>query len=337
MKAVAYRQSQKIDHSESLIDVELEAPAPGPRDLLVEVKAISVNPVDVKVRERVDPKGEDKVLGWDVAGVVYGLGTGASRFKIGQEVFYAGTINRQGANAELHVVDERIVGRKPASLDFAAAAAMPLTSLTAWELLFDRFAAPYGKSGEPGFLLIVGGAGGVGSMAIQLARRLTTLTVIATASRPETHDWVRNMGAHHVVDHTKPLVDQVRPLAPQGVAYIMGLTHTEQHFDEIAELIAPEGHLGLIDDPATPPDVTRLKGKSAALHWESMFTRSLYQPASSGRQGRILDEVADLVDAGVLRTTFKENFGKINAANLQKAHAMIESAQSIGKIVLSGF
>jgi len=337
MKAIGYRKSLKISDPESLIDVQLPMPEPAPHDLVVEVRAISVNPADVKVRASIDPNGELKVLGWDAAGVVHAVGSAVTLFKSGDEVFYAGSFDRQGANAQFHAVDERIVGRKPRSLDYANAVALPLTSLTAWELLFDRFRVDYGKGGERGSLLIIGGAGGVGSIATQLARRLTNLTVIASASRPDTRDWVESMGAHHVIDHTKPLVDQVRAIAPEGVTYVMGLTHTEQHFDEIVELLAPEGHLGLIDDPATPPNINKLKMKSLALHWELMFTRSRFQTPSMARQGHILNEVADLVDAGVLRSTIKENYGPINAGNLKRAHALIESSRSIGKVVLSGF
>jgi len=339
VKAVSYRKPLSIDQAESLLDVELADPIIGPRDLLVEVRAISVNPADVKIRvsASMDPKGKDKVLGWDAAGVVRGVGAQATRFKAGDEVFYAGAIDRPGAYSELHAVDERIVGHKPASLDFAHATALPLTGLTAWELLFDRLGAPFGKTHNPGSLLIVGGAGGVGSMATQLARRLTPLTVIATASRPETRDWVSSMGAHHVVDHGQSLIGQVRPLAPDGVDYIMSLTHTDKHFAELVELTAPEGHFGLIDDPEVPPDVNLLKTKSASFHWEWMFTRARYQTSRMERQGQILDEIADLVDAGVLRSTYRQDLGPINAANMKRAHALIESHSSIGKVVLSGF
>jgi zinc-binding alcohol dehydrogenase family protein len=335
VKAVVYRHSLPIADPQSLIDAELPAPEPGARDLLVDVRAVSVNPVDVKVRARSDPAGRDTILGWDAAGVVRATGAQVEDFAVGDRVWYAGSIDRPGTDAELHVVDERIVGRMPSSLDFAHAAAMPLTTLTAWEMLFDRFRVDYGKRGPLGVLLIVGGAGGVGSMAIQLARRLTNLTIVATASRPETQEWVRSLGAHHVVDHTKPLVEQVRALAPDGADYIMSLTHTEQHFDELVDLLAPESHLGLIDDPASVLDFRRLKPKSAALHWEFMFTRSQSATKTLSEQGRILNEVADLVDAGVLRSTFTQDFGPLNATNLKRAHALVESNRSIGKVVLS--
>ncbi|TCV95895.1 zinc-binding alcohol dehydrogenase family protein [Luteibacter rhizovicinus] len=337
MKAVAYRKPLSIDREDSLIDVELPEPVAQGRDLLVRVEAISVNPVDTKVRQRMDPEGADKVLGWDVAGTVVATGAEVTLFRKGDTVFYAGAIDRPGANSELHVVDERIVGRKPSTLGFAEAAAMPLTSLTAWELLFDRLGVAPGTQGKAGTLLIVGAAGGVGSMAVQFARRLTGLTVIGTASRAETRDWVTQLGAHHVVDHSKPLGDEVRAVAPEGVDYVMSLTHTEKHYAALVDLLKPQGKLGLIDDPAEPLDITALKRKSISLHWESMFTRSLFRTEDMIRQHKILNEVADLVDAGVLRSTMRENFGKIDAANLRRAHALLESSGAIGKVVLEGF
>jgi zinc-binding alcohol dehydrogenase family protein len=256
---------------------------------------------------------------------------------VGDEVFYAGAVDRQGSYAELQVVDERLVGHKPTTLNFAQAVALPLTALTAWELLFDRFNAPFGKPGQSGTLLVVGGAGGVGSMAVQLGRRLTSLTVIATASRPETQDWVKGFGAHHVVDHRQSISDQVRPFAPMGVDYIMSLTHTDTHFTELAELLAPQGHFGLIDDPGVIPNINLLKTKSASIHWEWMFVRARHQTRDMVRQSQILNEVSELIDAGVLRTTFNQDLGSINAANLKRAHALVESGRSVGKTVLSGF
>ncbi|HEU4669255.1 MAG TPA: zinc-binding alcohol dehydrogenase family protein [Dyella sp.] len=336
MKAVAYRQSLPIDDTDSLVDVILpDPPAPTGRDLLVRVQAVSVNPVDTKIRRNVDPAGTDKVLGWDAAGVVVAAGPEASLFKPGDAVFYAGAIDRPGSNAELQLVDERIVGRKPATLDFAQAAALPLTAITAWELLFDRLGVARGQSG--GTLLVVGAAGGVGSMAVQLARRLTGLTVIGSASRPETQAWVRELGAHHVVDHRHGLLELVRAVAPDGVHCVMSLTHTEQHYDALVELLRPQGRLGLIDDPATPIDIRALKRKSLSLHWEFMYTRSLFHTADIAAQHRLLQEVADLVDAGALRGTMREHFGTIDAAHLRRAHAQLESGSTIGKIVLEGF
>ena len=336
MRAVGYKRSLPIDQIEALIDLEIDKPAPQKRDLLVQVKAVSVNPVDTKVRKRADPPGgEAKILGFDATGVVAAVGPDVTLFKAGDEVWYAGSIIRPGTNSEFHLVDERIVGHKPKSLDFAAAAALPLTSITAWEMLFDRFAIAQG-GGEGKSLLIVGGAGGVGSIAIQLARMLTRLSVIATASRPVTRDWCKKLGAHHVVDHSKPMGEQLKGIGHRFVDYIFGVTESGQHFDTICDVIAPQGRFGLIDDPKSL-DVAKLKGKSASLHWEAMFTRSTFQTADMDAQHRLLNEVATMVDKGTIRTTVAENFGKINAANLRRAHAQVESGTTRGKIVLEGF
>ncbi|MBZ4377401.1 zinc-binding alcohol dehydrogenase family protein [Corallococcus interemptor] len=338
MRAVALTKYLPSDHPEAFADVELPDPTPGPGDLRVRVHAVSVNPVDVKVRAPKDKvESSPRVLGWDAAGVVEAVGRDVKRFRPGDEVFYAGSIARPGTNSELHVVDARIVGRKPRGLTFAQAAAMPLTSITAWELLFERLGVPQHKTGtRKDALLVVGGAGGVGSMAIQLATRLTDLTVIATASRPETVEWCSSLGAHHVVDHRQPLAEQVKALVPGGVRYVMALTATEQHFPQLVELMAPFGHMGIIDDPQTPLDVTAMKRKSLALHWELMFTRALYD-ADPLSQQRLLDAVADLVEGGTLRTTMTQDFGPLTAANLRRAHAAVETGRTVGKIVLSGF
>jgi zinc-binding alcohol dehydrogenase family protein len=308
------------------------------RDLLVEVKAISVNPVDTKVRASSPPPegAEYKVLGWDAAGIVRAVGSEATLFQPGDEVFYAGSIARPGTNAELHLVDERIVGHKPKSLDFLQAAALPLTSLTAWELLFDRLGVILGKSPDAGSVLIIGASGGVGSILTQLARRLTGLTVIATASREETRKWCLDLGAHHVIDHTKPFADQLKAIGILEVNYIVSLNGTEMHYPALVDVLAPEGHLGVIDDPKTL-DAKPLKRKSGSLHWEFMFTRSLFTTPEITRQHLILTEVADLVDAGILRTTLAHNLGPINAENLRKAHELIESGKSHGKVVLESF
>jgi zinc-binding alcohol dehydrogenase family protein len=336
MRAVGFRHSLPIDQDQALIDIELDKPVPHRRDLLVEVKAVSVNPVDTKVRKRTDPKGgAPKVLGYDATGVVAAVGPDATLFKAGDAVWYAGSIVRPGTNSEFHLVDERIVGRKPRTLDFAAAAALPLTSITAWEVLFDRFGIAR-QGGEGKSLLIIGGAGGVGSIAIQLARALTRLTVIATASRAETQSWCRTLGAHHVIDHSKPMPEQVKAIGHRFIDYIFGVTESGEHFDSIAEMVAPQGKFGLIDDPKSL-DVAKLKGKSASLHWEAMFTRSTFETADMEAQHLLLNAVADLVDSGTIRTTIQENLGRINAANLRRAHAMIESGRTRGKIVLEGF
>ncbi|ONN66145.1 zinc-binding alcohol dehydrogenase family protein [Herbaspirillum sp. VT-16-41] len=335
MKAIVYRQhGLPISNPESLIDTTLPEPTPGERDLLVEVKAISVNPVDTKVRAG-SPVKEPRVLGWDASGVVRAVGSAVTLFQPGDEVFYAGSITRPGSNSELHVVDERIVGRKPASLGHADAAAIPLTAITAWELLFDRVAVPEG-SGQGRSLLIIGAAGGVGSMLTQLARRLTQLTVIGTASRPETVQWVQELGAHHVIDHSQPLKPQLEKIGIPEVDIVISLTHTDQHFAQIVEVLAPQGQLALIDDPATL-DVVPLKRKSISLHWELMFTRSMFQTADMIRQHELLQRVAQLIDEGVLRTTTGEHFGSINAENLRRAHALIETNRARGKVVLEGF
>lgn len=335
MKAVAYRQSLPIDHAESLLDVTLPEPAPGPRDLLVRVHAVSVNPVDTKVRKRAaPPEGEVKVLGYDAAGVVQAVGSQVTLFKPGDRVWYAGDITRAGTNAELHCVDERIVGAMPRSLSFAQAAALPLTAITAWELLFDRLEVTAETNGT---LLIVGAAGGVGSILTQLARQLTSLTVIGTASRQETQAWVRELGAHHVIDHLQPLTAGLQRIGVPAVTHVASLTQTHLHYAEIVKALAPQGRLGLIDDPAQPLDVMLLKGKSLSLRWESMFTRSMFQTHDMAAQHALLQRVAALVDEGRVRTTLAEQFGPINAANLRRAHAQLESGTSRGKVVLEGF
>jgi zinc-binding alcohol dehydrogenase family protein len=337
MKAVGYKKSLPIDAAEALIDFETAKPEPRGRDIRVAVKAISVNPVDYKVRKRAaPPDGDTKILGFDAAGIVDAVGSDATLFKPGDEVFYAGSILRPGTNSEFHLVDERIVGRKPKTLSFAQAAALPLTSITAWELLFDRLAVAPGKSLDPRTLLIIGGAGGVGSILIQLARRLTGLTVVATASRPESQKWCLDLGAHAVIDHSKPMKERIEALKLPPVGLIASLTNTEQHYKALAEIIAPQGKYGLIDDPAEF-NVSAFKGKAVSVHWESMFTRSSFQTTDMIAQHHLLNDVADLLDNGVLRTTLDQAFGTINAANLKRAHALLESGKSRGKIVLEGW
>ncbi len=336
MKAIGYHVPGAIDRDDALLDVDLPEPEPGPRDLLVEVRAISVNPVDTKVRRSATPPdGETKVLGWDAAGVVRAVGSAVTLFEVGDAVFYAGSIARPGANSERHLVDERIVGRKPASLDFAQAAALPLTAITAWELLFDRLGVPR-DGGEGDALLIVGAAGGVGSILVQLAARLTRLKVIGSASRAETAAWVRSLGAHAVIDHTRPISEELQRIGVAQVPFIASLTHTGTHYAQLVEALAPQGKLGLIDDPPSL-DANLLKRKAASLHWEFMFTRALFETPDMIGQHELLDEVARLVDAGVLRTTLGEHYGAITAANLKRAHAHIESGRARGKIVLEGF
>ncbi|MEO0323754.1 MAG: zinc-binding alcohol dehydrogenase family protein, partial [Myxococcota bacterium] len=317
-------------------DLELQKPAPGEEDLLVRVAAVSVNPVDTKVRMRREPRDEPVVLGWDAVGEVVGVGPRVTRFRPGDEVWYAGAIDRPGTNAEYHLVDARVAGRAPTSIDAAAAAALPLTALTAYEMMFDRLRVQEPVAGGANALVIIGGAGGVGSVAIQLARALTDLRVIATASRPETQAWVKELGAQHVVNHRAPLAEQIAALGLGAPAFVFSTNHSGSYSAAVSEFIAPQGRFGLIDDPESF-DVLPLKSKSVSLHWELMFTRSLYETPDLDRQGQILDEVAGLVDAGRLRSTATEVLGRIDAHHLKQAHALIESGTAKGKIVLAGF
>jgi len=337
MRAVGYQKSLPIENEAALTDIDLPKPAAKGRDLLVQIQAVSVNPVDTKIRKRTGAGPEPwKVLGWDAAGIVRETGAEATLFKSGDAVFYAGAIGRQGTNSEFHLVDERIVGRKPNSLDWAEAAALPLTAITAWEMLFARLDVRRAVPGAAAAVLIVGGAGGVGSIAIQLVRQLTPLQVIATASRPETNEWVQRLGAHYVIDHSKPLASQVKALGIGAPGLVFSTTNTDRHFTEIAELIAPQGRFGLIDDPPTF-DIGVFKRKSVSIHWESMFTRSVFETPDMAEQGALLNEVSKLIDEGVLQSTLADNFGPINAQNLRRAHALIESGRAKGKIVLEGF
>ncbi|MET3711681.1 zinc-binding alcohol dehydrogenase family protein [Sphingomonas trueperi] len=334
MKAIGYHQPGSIDREDALLDLDVPAPTPGPHDLLVRVKAVSVNPVDVKVRGGSPaPEGGPKILGWDASGIVEAVGDAVTLFRPGDAVFYAGDIARPGANAELHTVDARIVGHKPASLDWAEAAALPLTAITAWELLFDRLNVPHGRKRAQGSLLVINGAGGVGSILIQMARRLTGLTVIATASRPETIAWVEQMGAHHVIDHHKPLDEELARIGHPEVDYVAGLTASDRYLPLFPKIVAPQGHIALIDDPAHF-DIVPLKRKSITVAWELMFTRAMFHTPDMIEQHRLLEEVAHLVDAGVLRTTLRDRVAGIDAANLKQVHAMLESGRAIGKTVL---
>lgn len=335
MKAIVYTQhGLAITDDTALIDIDLPAPTPGPRDLVVQVRAISVNPVDTKIRRNAAVT-EPRVLGWDASGIVQAVGADVSLFKVGDEVFYAGSILRPGSYSERHLVDERIVGHKPKSLDFSEAAALPLTSITAWELLFDRLGVPEG-GGQGKTLLIIGAAGGVGSILTQLASTLTGLTVIGTASREQTQAWVKDLGADHVIDHSLPLMPQIQALGLQHVHYVASLTHTDSYYPQLIEALVPQGRLALIDDPKTL-DALPLKRKSLSLHWELMFTRAIFETEDMVRQHELLDRVATLIDAGQLKTTLGEHYGTINATNLRRAHALIESGRARGKIVLEGF
>ncbi|ARM16179.1 MULTISPECIES: zinc-binding alcohol dehydrogenase family protein [Rhizobium] len=337
MKAIGYKSAGAIERDDSLQDIELPRPTPRGRDILVEVEAISVNPVDTKVRKGVNPEaGQWKILGWDAVGKVVEAGPEVKGFKVGDDVFYAGSLIRPGANSQFHLVDERIVGSKPKTLSNVEAAALPLTAITAWEMLFDRLDIRKPVPGAANAIVIIGGAGGVGSIAIQLVRALTNVTVIATASRPETQEWAKSLGARHVIDHSKPLAEQVAALGIGAPAFVFSTTETHRHLKEIIELIAPQGRFGLIDDP-DGLDVLGFKRKAASIHWELMFTRSIFETADIAEQGKLLNEVSRLIDEGKIRTTVTETISPINAANLKKAHAAIESGKTKGKLVLEGF
>jgi len=334
MKAIGYNQVGPITAPDSLIEFEAEAPELGPQDLLVHVQGISLNPVDVKVRAVMGPDKGTKIIGYDAAGVVREVGSDVSKFKVGDEVFYAGDVTRPGTNSELHAVDERIVGKKPKSLDFAKAAGFPLTSITAWEILFDSFGLKEGE-GKGERLLIIGAAGGVGSILIQLAKKLTGLTVIATASRPDTIKWVKKMGADHVINHRESLVDQVKALGLEP-HYVASLNGTEGHFPAIVELIKPRGHIALIDDPQSL-DIDSIKPKALSFSWEFMFARSMFRTDDMEKQHELLNRVSELIDQGTLISTVTNNLGKLSVETLKQAHVEQESGRVIGKNVLDGF
>lgn len=335
MKMIGFNKGSSADESGNLFDTTGETPVPGPRDLLVRVRAVGVNPLDTKVRAgRVAVPEQVVSLGWDAAGIVHAVGSEVSRFSPGQAVYYAGSFDRTGANAEYHLVDERSAARMPASLDFAQAASVPLAALTAWQLLFERFAISPGDRRERGSLLVLGGAGGVGSMLVQLARQLTGFTVIATAARENSADWCRAMGAHHVIDHTLPLAPQVAALGMAPVQHVAALSHTARHFCELVEIIAPHGKLAVIDDHDVF-DAAPLKSKSISLHWEMVFTRPLHATPDMAEQQRILSRVADLLDAGVLRHTLRQRLSPMDAATVGRAHALLERGGQPGKVVVS--
>jgi len=341
MKAVGYSKSLPINDPESLTEIELPQPIATGRDLLVKVKAIAVNPVDYKIRQKIPPDGGDyKVLGWDAVGEVIATGKAATQFKPGDVIYYAGDLNRQGSNAEYQLVDERLVGTKPKSLSDAEAAALPLTAITAWEMLFEHLSiqqqSPDSTKKSDEVILVVGAAGGVGSILLQLAKAITGATIIATASRESSQAWVRKLGAHHVVDHTKPLQPQIEALGIGQVTHVASLNSTDSYFESYTELLAPFGKIAMIDDPESL-DVMKLKPKSQSLHIEFMFARSMFKAADMNEQGRLLNRVSDLVDQGYIQTTVGKDLGTIKADNLKTAHAELESGQSIGKIVLQGF
>jgi len=334
MKAVGFHQNHPISHPQALEDITLPTPELKDHDILVEVKAVSVNPVDTKVRKGGDvPEGQARVIGWDAAGIVRAAGPLATRFKPGDRVWYAGDITRPGSNSELQAVDERIVGPMPTTLDFAEAASLPLTAITAWELLFDRLQVHAADPTENGVLLIVGAAGGVGSILTQLARQLTGLTVIGTASRDTSRDWVRSQGAHHVINHREAWAPQLQALGIGEITYVVGLNDSASYLQQIAGVLRPEGKFALIDDPATL-DIRPFKTKSISVHWELMFTRPIFTTSSLDRQHALLRRVAELVDRGDLKHTLTRRIDGIDAAGLKQAHAWVEAGDMTGKVVL---
>ncbi len=336
MKAVAYQQANAITSNPTLVDIEIQPPIAQGYDLLVRVQAISVNPVDTKIRKNVSAEPDQwKVLGWDAVGIVEAIGDKVSNFEVGDQVWYAGALNRQGSNSEFQLVDERIVGHKPKSLNAEQAAALPLTTITAWEMLFDRLQIPK-VAAENTTILVIGGAGGVGSITIQLLKQLTNLTIISTASRSETKAWVEQLGADYVLDHRQSLAEQIKLLDLTAPKYVFSTTQTDQHLADIAELIAPQGHFGLIDDPETL-DIKIFKSKSVSVYWEFMFTRSMFETEDMMKQSKLLNQVAQLIDDGQIKTTVSQVLSPINATNLIKAHQQIESGSTKGKIVLHGF
>jgi NADPH:quinone reductase len=338
MKAVALTRYLPISDPSALVDVELDKPTPTGHDLLVRIEAIGVNPVDTKVRA---PKAKveetPRVLGWDASGTVESVGPDVTLFKVGDPVFYAGSITRPGTNSEFHLVDERIVGAKPKSLDYTHAAALPLTTITAWEALFSRLGVSAEGRDEGKSVLIVGGAGGVGSIGIQLAKKVARLKVIATASRPESAKWARELGADHIVDHFGDMPKQLKTAGFDQVDYVLIFNDTDKHFPAAAEVVKPQGGICSIVENAQPIPVELLKSKSAAFHWEFMFTRSMFGTPDMIEQHKLLTEVARLIDAGVIKTTLGRDLGKINAANVREAHRLLEEGRAIGKLALTGF
>ena len=333
MKAISYIDGMDHGFQNPLVDIEKAMPSLKDRDLLVRIKAISVNPVDTKVRRNPVAVGNMRILGWDAVGEVVEVGSGVQHFKVGDQVWYAGDLTRDGSNAEYQAVDERIVSLKPQSLSDAEAAALPLTAITAWEMLFDRFNVDLDQSDN---ILVIGGAGGVGSIAIQLLKAKTNLKVIATASREETKAWVKSLGADYVIDHTEDLNTQIKALGLDAPRYIFSTNQTETYLPQISKLIAPQGKFGLIDDPKSL-DIGEFKSKSVSVHWEFMFTRSMFNTTDIEQQSQLLHQVAELVDNHTIKTTLNQTLGKINAKNLKLAHELIESGRAKGKIVLEGF
>jgi len=341
MKAIGFYQYLPVDNPDCLIEVDLPDPAPSDRDLLVRVKAVSVNPVDTKVRMRQEGVLSDpRIPGWDAAGVVEAVGSGVALFKEGDEVYYAGDITRPGCDSQFHLVDERIVGPKPASLSFEQAAAMPLTTITAWEALFDRLdveGSPLPDDNRQ-TVLIIGGAGGVGSIAIQLAKQKAGLDVIATASREDSAAWCRKLGADEIINHHEPFAEQFKRIGASGVDYILCFNSTELHIQNMADVIRPQGKICTIVETkgSQPVNINLFQAKSVGFMWELMFTRPMFKTADMQAQHDLLTAAARMLDEGRLISTMTENYGTLTAANLRKAHGRIESGSMIGKLVLSG-
>lgn len=335
MRAVGYKESLPAEEPNSLLDITVDDPVPGANDLLVKVKAIAVNPVDTKIRMRMAPESGHKIIGWDAVGEVVSTGDKVTGFKTGDRVWYAGDLTRPGCNAQLQTVDYRIVGKAPTNLDDTQAAALPLTSITAWEVLFDRLQVDKPSPHNKRTLLVIGGAGGVGSILIQLAAQLTDVTIIATASRAESQQWVKALGADHVINHYDDLAEQIESVDASPVTDVACLTHSEQYFAQCMKLMAPQGRFCLIDDPSESIDITLMKQKSISLHWEFMFTRSMFTTADMIKQQELLNHIAKMVEKGQIRSTLGKTFGEMNANNLRMAHQALESHKTIGKIALT--
>ncbi|MCZ2722742.1 zinc-binding alcohol dehydrogenase family protein [Marinomonas sp. 15G1-11] len=337
MKVVAYQSASTLTEPNYLLDTEMDKPQVSGYDILVAVEAVSINPVDTKVRARAIPAaGQWGVLGWDAAGTVAAIGDQVTAYKVGDKVWYAGDVTRSGSNAEFHAVDSRIVGKMPENLSYAEAAALPLTSLTAWEMVFERLNINEKTDHSQDYILIIGASGGVGSIMIQLLKARTNINVIASASRPETQAWVKELGADYVVNHQHPLDEEVAALGIKNINYVVSLNQTDRHLAAIANLIEPQGKFGLIDDPEQL-DIAVFKRKSVSIHWEFMFTKSMFLTADIETQQGILNSVSKLIETGKVMSTLNENYGRINAENMTKAHALVASNKAKGKVVLAGF
>ena len=340
MKAVVVNRLARPELSDIplLIDSELPEPEVKPNDLLVRVEAVAVNTIDLKMaRAKQPPQSPDRVLGSDVAGTVVGMGADVTGFQLGDAVFYAGSVLRPGACSTQHAVDARLVGHKPSKLSFVQAAALPLSSLAAWEALFERMRLPRGPLQQPTTLLVIGGAGGVGSMALQLASKLTEVRVIATASRPESQQFCIDMGATSVVDHSQPLFPQLKAMGVPVIDFVLCLTDPAPLMTQLADILAPQGHVCSLVEASVDLPMNLLRGKSITFSWEGMFTRSIFRTSDMARQGEILNEVAMLVDKGDLKTTLQVDLGAINAKNVMQAHQLIGTGRMIGKVAMGGF